>query len=98
MPDTPTKENPSIDVSGKMLRVMRGYEVYDRGQIIFMGAHDGPLMQITPATGPVLRLPMQMAVDLAAAITAASEVPDAEPGAHDAEIRSIGYEPVPRGE
>lgn len=96
--DTPTRENPGIDVVAGMVRVMRGYEAVDRGsrRPTFVGAHDGPVLQIKPPTGQPILVALEGAVEIAQAILKAAEVPTGpEKAAHD-ELESMDFEPIPR--
>lgn len=96
--DTPTKEKPAIDVVGGVIRVMRGYEVVDRRRSgsIFLGAHDGPLLEIKPPTGTPMLIALEGAIEIARAILKAAEVPTSPEEPAHAEIRALGYEPISR--
>lgn len=74
------------------VRVIRGYECRRGEKIEFVGADDGPMLQVAhpggQLTGTVAAWPK-----VAQAIMDLCCNPTAAPGAHDDELRAMGFDP-----
>lgn len=86
--------HPSVFLDAQGLRIIRGYQVSGRGRFEFIGAADGPLVRLV-GPGASLLGPVEFMPQVIAALQAAIAAPVAAAGAHDDEIRAMGYEPAP---
>lgn len=98
--DAPTRESPKIQAAPG-LWVMCGYEVVpiDGMGIQFLGAFDGPLLEIKARGGgkDTLLMSREYAAGLAAAITLALAAPEHQlDDARRDEIADLGFMTVPR--
>lgn len=97
--DAPTKEKPEIELAGGILRVMRGVEAVDmrRHSLEFVGGFDGPVLQIRPPHGTPILMGLELAAEVAEAITACIS---AGPAATQEELADrladMGFTALPR--
>lgn len=93
--ETPTRERPAVQIAGLPIRIVRGYECVPTlgGDPKFIGAHDGPLLEIKgPTSTMVFRVEHIAALREALSAVASVEAGDLE--AHKIELASLGYKPI----
>lgn len=81
----------TVEVRGARLR--RGYEAVFKpsGKLEFLGAPDGPLLEIRGPRGQWLLMDVGMVDELVAAMQMVAAPLVAEVGAHDAEAEAMNY-------